>query len=158
MIRSPKSDSQAEAGDKVRELASQFQLWLGKSLENAALTPGDEGLLGLYTLLTMKSDEIMDLGAEETGRWVVGMSAFLGECIRTRFGGEYFRSGDQGFGLCLPNGREVYPIRWVQGQISNGKKASILVKYELLVSSLAGETGEDPDPAGPSDEPRNPNE
>jgi len=151
MIRSPDNDSHAKIDEKVRTLASQFQNWLARSLENAALTPGDEGLLGLYTLITMKGDEIMGLGGDETSRWVVGMSAFLGECIRTRFGGDYFRSGDQGFGLRLPNDREIYPVRWVQGQLSGGKKASILVQYELLVSSLIGEAGDEGKRPGPND-------
>jgi hypothetical protein len=145
MIRNPKDDLKADTDRKVRSLAEQFRGWLSESMEKVGLEYSDEGILALYTLLTMKGSEIMGLGGEETGRWVVGMSAFLGECIRTRFGGEYFRSGDQGFGLRLPGAQEIYPIRWVQGQLSDGKKNSVLVRYELLVSSRAGNTAKDPD-------------
>ncbi len=150
MIRNPKDDLKADTDRKVKALAEQFRAWLSESIEKTGLEYSDEGILALYTLLTMKGPEIVDLGGEETGRWLVGMSAFLAECIRTRFGGEYFRSGDQGFGLRLPGDQEIYPIRWVQGQLSGGKKNSVLIKYELLISSLAGQSDKD------SDEPRRP--
>jgi hypothetical protein len=142
MIRDPQDELRARTEDQVQKLARQFREWLSRSMDQLELAYSDEGILALYTLLDMKGPEIADLGGEEAGRWVVGMSAFLGECIRARFGGHYFPSGDQGFGLRLPDHREVFPVRWIQGQLSEGKGNSVLVRYELLVCSLLEGPGE----------------
>ena len=140
MIQDSHGTIDDDTAAQVRDLAEQFRSWLARSLENPELVANDEGLLGLHTLITMKGDDFMSLTPDETGRWVVGMSAFLGECIRTRLGGQYFRSGAQGFGLRLPNERELYPIRWVQSQLSGGENApTVVAQYEKLLASLAEE-------------------
>jgi len=139
MIKEFRAEAHGDADERVRSVAAQFRKWLDKSLEDQMLKYDDAGVLALYTLITMKGGEILELGGDETSRWVVGMGAFLSECIRARFGGDYFASGDQGFGLRIDEATELYPLRWVQDQLANGIKGSILLKYQLLVESRGGD-------------------
>jgi hypothetical protein len=134
MIQHRDEPPKTETGKKVRSAAVQFRDWLSKSLQKQELAFDDKGVLALHTLMTMKGKEVLGLGGDETGRWVVGMGAFLSECIRARFGGEYFASGDQGFGLRVTDSLTVYPLRWIQEYLSGSREGSILARYEMLIS------------------------
>jgi hypothetical protein len=128
---------------KARGLAVQFRDWLSRSLDDRTLAFDDAGVLALYTLIRMRREEILALGGEETGRWVVGMGAFLGECIRARFGGSYDEPGAEGLVLEVREGVTLYPIRWVHANLVHGEKDSLLKRYEALVTALAGGGGKE---------------
>ena len=145
MIRDAGGIESQDPTARARGLAVQFRDWLSRSLKDRTLAFDDAGVLALYTLIRMRREEILALGGDETGRWVVGMGAFLGECIRARFGGSYGQPGAEGLVLAVREGVKLYPIRWIHANLVGGEKDSLLKRYEALVAALAGGGGTAPD-------------
>jgi hypothetical protein len=138
MIRGASAPPESAPDARARALAVQFRDWLGRSMGKAGLAFDDAGVLAIHTLIAMRREEILALGGEDTGRWVVGMAAFLGECIRARFGGRYAQSGAEGLALVIRAGLTVYPIRWVHGSLVGGDRDSLVRRYEKLAERLGG--------------------
>jgi hypothetical protein len=62
----------------------------------------------------------------------VTMGAFLGECIRTSYGGEWRRNEDGDWGIYFDDSNAIFPFAKVQKQFQNGSEDSILSFYEII--------------------------
>lgn len=62
----------------------------------------------------------------------VSIGAFLGECIRASYGGEWRQSEDGSWGVYFDDMNAAYPFAKVQKQLKNGKEDSILSFYEVI--------------------------
>jgi hypothetical protein len=62
----------------------------------------------------------------------VSIGAFLGECVRASYGGEWRRSEDGTWGVYFDDMNAAFPFAKVQKQLKNGKEDSILSFYEVI--------------------------
>lgn len=60
------------------------------------------------------------------------IGAFLGECIRASYGGEWRQSEDGAWGVYFDDMNAAYPFAKVQKQLKNGREDSILSFYEVI--------------------------
>jgi hypothetical protein len=139
MIRNPENPAASETTVRIRRIAVSFRDWLRGSMRIENLEFNDAGVLAVHTILTMKRGEILKLGGAETGRWVVGLGAFLGECIRTRFGGRYRETPAGGVELHLAPDATVSPMSWVQSVLEGGDR-SVLARYQALAAKRGGKS------------------
>jgi len=60
------------------------------------------------------------------------IGAYLGECIRASYGGEWRQSEDGAWGVYFDDLNAAYPFAKVQKQLRNGIEDSILSFYEVI--------------------------
>jgi hypothetical protein len=62
----------------------------------------------------------------------ISIGAFLGECVRASYGGEWRQSEDGAWGVYFYDMNAAFPFAKVQKQIKNGREDSILSFYEVI--------------------------
>jgi hypothetical protein len=62
----------------------------------------------------------------------VSIGAFLGECIRASYGGEWRRSEEGDWGVYFDDMNAAFPLAKVQKQLKSGREDSVLSFYEVI--------------------------